>query len=42
MLETMITHQARRLTAVRQPSVDDLRTFLPADLPVSAAGAKSL
>lgn len=36
LLETMITHQARRLTAVRQPSVDDLRMLLPTDLPASA------
>lgn len=34
LLETMITRQARRLTGVEQPSVDDLRTLLPQDLPV--------
>ncbi|MEU5023882.1 right-handed parallel beta-helix repeat-containing protein [Streptomyces milbemycinicus] len=39
LLETMITHQARRLTAVRTPSVDDLRTLLPEDLPAAGLGA---
>ncbi|MGO4425420.1 sporulation protein, partial [Streptomyces sp. MCAF7] len=38
LLETMITHQARRLTAVRTPSVDDLRTLLPEDLPTAGLG----
>ncbi|MGY0064645.1 right-handed parallel beta-helix repeat-containing protein [Streptomyces sp. LZ34] len=38
LLETMITYQARRLTALRQPSVDDLRTLLPGDLPTAGQG----
>ncbi|MFI2378264.1 right-handed parallel beta-helix repeat-containing protein [Streptomyces sp. NPDC018964] len=38
LLETMITRQARRLTEVERPSVDDLRTLLPGDLPVPAQG----
>ncbi|MDW6056913.1 hypothetical protein SAZ11_00770 [Streptomyces sp. FXJ1.4098] len=40
LLETMITHQARRLTALRQPSVDDLRTLLPEDLPTAGPGLR--
>ncbi|MFI0539156.1 right-handed parallel beta-helix repeat-containing protein [Streptomyces sp. WSLK1-3] len=40
LLETMITQQARRLTALRQPSVDDLRTLLPEDLPLAAPGVR--
>jgi hypothetical protein len=40
LLETMITRHARRLTALRQPSVDDLRTLLPEDLPVAASGVR--
>ncbi|QDY80303.1 right-handed parallel beta-helix repeat-containing protein [Streptomyces qinzhouensis] len=35
LLETMVTHQARRLTGVPRPSVDDLRALLPEDLPVT-------
>ncbi|MER7792275.1 right-handed parallel beta-helix repeat-containing protein [Streptomyces sp. NPDC097640] len=38
LLETMITHQARRLTAIRTPSVDDLRALLPEDLPAAGLG----
>ncbi|MEU5281062.1 right-handed parallel beta-helix repeat-containing protein [Streptomyces asoensis] len=34
VLETMITRQARRLTRIGQPSVDDLRTLLPEDTPL--------
>ncbi|MDQ0808605.1 parallel beta-helix repeat protein [Streptomyces sp. B3I7] len=33
LLEMMITRQARRLTALGEPSIDDLRTLLPQDLP---------
>ncbi|MFE0422113.1 right-handed parallel beta-helix repeat-containing protein [Streptomyces sp. NPDC058953] len=33
LLETMVTHQARRLTTVPRPTIDDLRTLLPEDLP---------
>ncbi|MEU3599333.1 right-handed parallel beta-helix repeat-containing protein [Streptomyces sp. NPDC006798] len=33
LLETMVTHQARRLTKVTHPTIDDLRTLLPEDLP---------
>ncbi|MFC0596786.1 right-handed parallel beta-helix repeat-containing protein [Streptomyces palmae] len=32
-LETMMTRQARRLSAVAAPSLDDLRLLLPEDLP---------
>ncbi|WP_431776946.1 right-handed parallel beta-helix repeat-containing protein [Streptomyces cucumeris] len=39
LLESMITQQARRLTAKAQPSVDDLRTLLPDDLPAAGLGA---
>ncbi|MEW2396096.1 right-handed parallel beta-helix repeat-containing protein [Streptomyces sp. NPDC046862] len=35
LLETMVTQQARRLASVRQPSIDDLRTLLPEDLPTT-------
>ncbi|MER6088482.1 right-handed parallel beta-helix repeat-containing protein [Streptomyces bluensis] len=38
LLETMFTHQARRLTALREPSVDDLRALLPEDLPKAGLG----
>ncbi|MEU5977623.1 right-handed parallel beta-helix repeat-containing protein [Streptomyces sp. NPDC047315] len=38
LLETMVTHQARRLTAVARPTVDDLRTLLPEDLPAGEWG----
>ncbi|MEW1550905.1 right-handed parallel beta-helix repeat-containing protein [Streptomyces tsukubensis] len=37
LLETMITQQARRLTAVDRPDIDDLRTLLPGDLPAAAS-----
>ncbi|MCO5971958.1 right-handed parallel beta-helix repeat-containing protein [Actinoallomurus soli] len=33
LLETMITHQARRLGGMRSPGVADLRLLLPEDLP---------
>ncbi|GAA0328661.1 right-handed parallel beta-helix repeat-containing protein [Actinoallomurus spadix] len=33
LLETMITHQARRLGRMRSPGVADLRLLLPEDLP---------
>ncbi|KAF2775052.1 right-handed parallel beta-helix repeat-containing protein [Streptomyces sp. OM5714] len=33
LLESMATHQARRLSQLERPSVDDLRTLLPEDLP---------
>ncbi|MEW1724901.1 right-handed parallel beta-helix repeat-containing protein [Streptomyces sp. NPDC093109] len=36
LLETMVTQQARRLSSVRRPSVDDLRSLLPEDLPTRA------
>ncbi|MFJ9589418.1 right-handed parallel beta-helix repeat-containing protein [Streptomyces acidicola] len=36
LLETMVTQQARRLSSVRRPSVDDLRSLLPEDLPTQA------
>ncbi|NJQ02986.1 right-handed parallel beta-helix repeat-containing protein [Streptomyces zingiberis] len=38
LLETMITHQARRLATVDLPSVEDLRTLLPQDLPTAGLG----
>ncbi|MGW2562311.1 right-handed parallel beta-helix repeat-containing protein [Streptomyces sp. NPDC001514] len=38
LLETMITNQARRLSGLATPSIDDLCALLPADLP-EAAGA---
>jgi parallel beta-helix repeat protein len=38
LLESMITRQARRLTKVGQPTVDDLRALLPEDLPASDLG----
>jgi hypothetical protein len=40
LLGTMITHQARRLGGLRAPTVDDLRTLLPDDLPADPAVAK--
>ncbi|WP_328666449.1 hypothetical protein OG905_05400 [Streptomyces sp. NBC_00322] len=40
LLETMITHQARRLGGLRAPTVDYLRTLLPDDLPSDPAVAK--
>ncbi|MCX2923472.1 right-handed parallel beta-helix repeat-containing protein [Streptomyces sp. NEAU-W12] len=39
LLENMITRQARRLTAVELPSVADLKTLLPQDLPDAPAPA---
>ncbi|MEU8824797.1 right-handed parallel beta-helix repeat-containing protein [Streptomyces sp. NPDC048636] len=33
LLETMVTHQARRLSTLRTPSIEDLRSLLPEDLP---------
>ncbi|MGW6459180.1 right-handed parallel beta-helix repeat-containing protein [Streptomyces sp. NPDC055078] len=38
LLETMVTHQARRLTGVGRPSVAELRTLLPEDLPAAGLG----
>ncbi|MGI5404628.1 right-handed parallel beta-helix repeat-containing protein [Streptomyces sp. CA-135486] len=38
LLETMITHQARRLGTVRAPGVDDLRMLMPQDLPPHPVG----
>ncbi|MCX4966950.1 right-handed parallel beta-helix repeat-containing protein [Streptomyces sp. NBC_00654] len=38
LLETMVTSQARRLTAVTRPGLDDLRTLLPEDLPTAGEG----
>ncbi|MGW4034166.1 right-handed parallel beta-helix repeat-containing protein [Streptomyces sp. NPDC004838] len=38
LLETMVTHQARRLTGVGRPSVEELRTLLPEDLPAAGLG----
>ncbi|ANW21389.1 right-handed parallel beta-helix repeat-containing protein [Streptomyces clavuligerus] len=38
LLETMVTQQARRLSAVPRPTVDDLRTLLPEDLPAAGPG----
>ncbi|WP_405804143.1 right-handed parallel beta-helix repeat-containing protein [Streptomyces sp. NBC_00210] len=41
LLETMITHQARRLGTVGTPSVDDLRMLMPQDLPPHPLGSSS-
>ncbi|MFH9044437.1 right-handed parallel beta-helix repeat-containing protein [Streptomyces sp. NPDC017966] len=43
LLENMVTRQARRLAGLELPSVSDLRTLLPEDLPqaVSAAGGRT-
>ncbi|MER5462437.1 hypothetical protein ABT010_17485 [Streptomyces sp. NPDC002668] len=38
LLETLITQQARRLGTLRAPSVDDLRTLPPQDLPTHPVG----
>ncbi|WP_103503542.1 MULTISPECIES: right-handed parallel beta-helix repeat-containing protein [unclassified Streptomyces] len=35
LLEGMVTQQARRLSSVREPTVDDLRRLLPEDLAVA-------
>ncbi|MFX4290897.1 right-handed parallel beta-helix repeat-containing protein [Streptomyces bohaiensis] len=39
LLESMVTHQARRLSTVPAPTIDDLRSLLPQDLPAGTAPA---
>jgi hypothetical protein len=35
LLESMITHQAGRLSTVAEPTVDDMRTLRPDDVPAA-------